>query len=95
MKHTDATEIGNIVVERAHQVPTEAERYARGKVAPLGRYAPEPITFARVRLTRTGSRSIGAHANLDVNGTPVNAQVEAPTFAEGWTRSMTNCAPNC
>lgn len=62
---------------------TEDEgRYAHDKIASLARYAPEPTEFARVRLTPIGPRTIAVHVNLDVNGTPLAAKVEAPTFEE-------------
>lgn len=82
MKQAGATEIGNVVVELDGGIPAEAGQYAHDKIAPLGRYAPEPTAFARVRLTTDGPRAISVHVNLDVNGTPVVAKAEAPTFTE-------------
>ena len=78
MKQAGATEIGNVVVELGERVPAEARQYAHDKIAPLSRYAPAPVQFARVRLTRPGPRTI----NLDVNGSSLPAQAEAATFAE-------------
>lgn len=82
MKHAGATEIGNVVVELGERVPAEARQYAHDKIAPLSRYAPAPVQFARVRLTRPGPRMIAVQVNLDVNGTSLPAQAEAATFAE-------------
>ncbi|HEX8866079.1 MAG TPA: HPF/RaiA family ribosome-associated protein [Lentzea sp.] len=82
MKHAGAMEIGNVVVELDGGIAAEARQYALGKIRPLARYAPEPTEFAHVRLTTTGPRAITVHANLDVNGTPVVAKAEAPTFEE-------------
>lgn len=82
MKNAGATVIGNVVVELAGDVPAAAKQYAHDKIAPLARYAPEPTEFARVRVTADGPRTIVVAANLDVNGTPVVARTEAPTFEE-------------
>lgn len=82
MKHAGATEIDNLVVELGERVPSEARQYAHDKIAPLSRYAPAPVSFARVRLSRPGPRTIAVQVNLDVNGTSLPAQAEAATFTE-------------
>lgn len=82
MKHAGATEIGNVVVELDGRIAAEARQYAHDKISTLARYAPEPTEFAHVRLTPNGPRTITVHANLDVNGTPVVAKAEAPTYEE-------------
>jgi len=82
MKNAGAAEIGNVVVELDDRIAAEAKQYAHDKIAPLARYAPEPAEFAHVRLTQAGPRAIAVHVNLDVNGTQVVANVEAPTFTE-------------
>ncbi|SDH59779.1 putative sigma-54 modulation protein [Lentzea fradiae] len=82
MNNAGATVIGNVVVELADKVPAAARQYAHDKIAPLARYAPEPTEFAHVRLMADGPRAIAVHVNLDVNGTPVVARTEAPTFEE-------------
>ncbi len=65
--------------------PAEAE-YARSKVGELTRFASRPVLHARVRLTRhrdpAVQRPVVAQANLDVDGRPVRAQVQAGTAAE-------------
>ncbi|GAB2817563.1 HPF/RaiA family ribosome-associated protein [Lentzea nigeriaca] len=82
MKHAGATEIGNVAIELDDRIAASARQYAYDKVAPLARYAPEPTGFAHVRLTLAGARMVAVHVNLDVNGTPVVAKAEAPTFTE-------------
>ncbi|OBI13088.1 MULTISPECIES: sigma 54 modulation/S30EA ribosomal C-terminal domain-containing protein [unclassified Mycobacterium] len=66
-------------------LPAEAE-YARSKVGELARYASRPVRHARVRLTRhrdpAVQRPVVAQANLDVDGRPVRAQVQADTARE-------------
>ncbi|MBY8850007.1 HPF/RaiA family ribosome-associated protein [Saccharothrix sp. MB29] len=75
-------EILNIQTELATGVPADAAEYARAKVEAVAKYAPADVLFARVRLTADGPRSVVAHASLDVNGTPVNAEATADTYQE-------------
>lgn len=82
MKHAGAAEIGNVAVELDDRIAARARRYAHDRISPLARYAPEPTDFAHVRLIAVGPRTIAAHVNLDVNGTPVVAKAEAATFEE-------------
>ncbi|GAA4542371.1 HPF/RaiA family ribosome-associated protein [Mycobacterium paraffinicum] len=67
------------------ELPAAAE-YARTKVGELTRYASRPVRHARVRLTRhrdpAVQRPVVAQANLDVDGRPVRAQVQADTARE-------------
>lgn len=67
-------------------LPPKLADYAQRKVEALLDQAPEPVLFARVRLTRHGNpamaRPIVAQANLDLNGHPIRAQVSAPTGSE-------------
>ncbi|OBF93522.1 integrase [Mycobacterium sp. 852014-52450_SCH5900713] len=67
------------------ELPAAAE-YARTKVGELTRYASRPVRHAHVRLTRhrdpAVQRPVVAQANLDVDGRPVRAQVQADTARE-------------
>lgn len=60
--------------------------YARRKIAGVTRVAPEPVLDARVRLVRHNDRAlrrpVTAQANLDVNGHPVRAQLQAVNTRE-------------
>jgi ribosome-associated translation inhibitor RaiA len=60
--------------------------YARSKIGELGRYTSRPVLHARVKLTRhrdpAVQRPVVAQANLDIDGRPVRAQVEAETAQE-------------
>ncbi|OBF09755.1 integrase [Mycobacterium sp. ACS4054] len=66
--------------------PPSAAEYARGKIGELARFASRPVLHARVRLTRHRDpavrRPVVAQANLDVDGRPVRAQVQAGTAHE-------------
>jgi ribosomal subunit interface protein len=79
MKNAGQQEIANIVVEAGDQA---AREYARDRIAPLARFAPELTNYAHVRIVNAGPRTVEVHANLDVNGTPVVAQAEAGTVTE-------------
>ncbi|WP_086664206.1 HPF/RaiA family ribosome-associated protein [Lentzea kentuckyensis] len=79
MKNAGQQEIDNVVVEAVDQT---AKEYAHDRIAPLARFAPEPTTYAHVRIVNAGPRTVEVHANLDVNGTPVVAQAEAQTATE-------------
>lgn len=62
------------------------EAYAREKLARLARYAPRPVTSARIRLRYepdpARSRPAIAEATIDVDGQPVRAHVAATTARE-------------
>lgn len=75
-------EIANIRVDLAPGLPGEAGEYARTKVSAIAKYAPADISYAKVRLSTDGPRLLVAHASLDVNGTPVNADASAETYQE-------------
>lgn len=79
MKNAGRLEISNVVVETDDQA---AREYAHDRIAPLARFAPEPTTYAHVRIVTAGARTVEVRANLDVNGTPVVAQAEAETATE-------------
>jgi ribosomal subunit interface protein len=79
MKNAGQLEITNVVVEAGDQAVQE---YARERIAPLARFAPEPTTYAHVRVVAAGPHTVEVHANLDVNGTSVVAQAEAETATE-------------
>ena len=67
------------------ELPGAAE-YARSKIGELGRYASRPVLHARVKLSRhrdpAVQRPVVAQANLDVDGRPLRAQVQAETARE-------------
>ncbi|BAX92995.1 sigma 54 modulation/S30EA ribosomal C-terminal domain-containing protein [Mycobacterium shigaense] len=69
-----------------HGQLSEAADYARDKVGELSQYIRRPVLNARLRLARHGdpavARPVVAQANLDVDGVPVRAQVEATTARE-------------
>lgn len=75
-----------VAVERLGSVPDDFVDYARDKVTAVFRYAPEPVLFARVKLSMAANPAVGrpamAQANLDVNGRLVRAQVAAETMFE-------------
>ncbi|XVS62258.1 HPF/RaiA family ribosome-associated protein [Actinosynnema sp. CA-299493] len=75
-------EIADIRVDLARGVPGEAGEYARLKVSAIAKYSPADIGYAKVRLSTDGPRLLVAHASLDVNGTPVNADATAATYQE-------------
>jgi len=63
-----------------------AAEYARTKIGELGRYTSRPVLHARLRLTRhrdpAVQRPVLAQANLDVDGRPIRAQIQAETARE-------------
>lgn len=75
-------EIATIRVDLAPGLPAEATEYARSKVSAIAKYSPADIAYAKVRLSTDGPRLLVAHATLDVNGTPVNADASAVTYQE-------------
>jgi ribosome-associated translation inhibitor RaiA len=75
-------EITDIRVDLAPGLPGEAAEYARVKVTAIAKYSPADIGYAKVRLGTDGPRLLVAHASLDVNGTPVNADASAETYQE-------------
>ncbi|ORV47661.1 integrase [Mycobacterium europaeum] len=85
MRHGTPTPDVDVQVATGDVLPTEAE-YVRSKVGELTRYASRPVRHARVRLTRhrdpAVQRPVVAQANLDLDGRPVRAQVQADTVRE-------------
>ncbi|OBG61809.1 HPF/RaiA family ribosome-associated protein [Mycobacterium sp. E735] len=75
----------DVQVTARDELPAAAE-YARRKIGELTRYTSRPVLHARVRLTRhrdpAVQRPVVAQANLDVDGRPVRAQVQADTAWE-------------
>jgi ribosome-associated translation inhibitor RaiA len=70
----------------SHDEFPEAAEYARSKIGELARYTSRPVLHARIRLTRhrdpAVQRPVLAQANLDVDGRPVRAQIQAETARE-------------
>ena len=86
MRHrTGLPEAIDVDVTTHGELPGAAE-YARGKIGELGRYTGRPVLHAHVKLTRHSDpavrRPVVAQANLDVDGRPVRAQVQAETPRE-------------
>ncbi|ORB74377.1 ribosome hibernation promotion factor [Mycobacterium scrofulaceum] len=75
----------DVQVTPREDLPAAAE-YARAKIGEITRHAGRPVLHARVRLTRHRDpavrRPVVAQANLDVDGRPVRAQVQADTARE-------------
>ncbi len=74
-----------VIVAARGKIAGHAAGYARAKVlAAIRRYAPEPVLFAKVRLTVATDPAVArpavAQASLDVNGRIVRAQVAAETL---------------
>lgn len=73
------------VIVQGDMTPETAEEI-RQKIAALARLTGEPITHARVRLTRHANPAVPhrmiAQANLEVNGRMTRAQVAADTARE-------------
>ena len=67
-------------------VPSGTAEYAQAKIATAAGHVREPILHARARITANpnpaAQRPVVAEANLDLNGIPVRAQVDAPTARE-------------
>ena len=74
------------VVELRGGLPDDLVEYTQNKVAHVLGHTGQPVLHARVRVTRYGDpareRPVVAQANLDVDGRPVRAQVEATTAHE-------------
>jgi hypothetical protein len=67
-----------------------AADYARRKIGGLGRLTHQPVLFARVKPTKHHDRAVHrpvlAQPNVDVDGRPVRAQVEAVSAPEAIDR---------
>jgi ribosome-associated translation inhibitor RaiA len=79
-----------VQTEARGAVPESAVEFAVRKVESLLRLAPEPVLFARVRLTMTADpaapRPAIAQVNLDLNGRMIRAQAAAPAMREAVER---------
>lgn len=86
MKRSVQERAPEIHVATHGEMPPDAGDYAQQKVRALLPRAPEPVLYARVRLTRTANpatqRPVTAQAALDVNGRIARAQVAAKTATE-------------
>ncbi|MCY9784368.1 sigma 54 modulation/S30EA ribosomal C-terminal domain-containing protein [Nocardiopsis sp. EMB25] len=75
-----------VAVEHRGAVSRDSADHARSTIAAVFGHAPEPVLFARVRLTMAAgpamARPAVAQANLDVNGRLVRAQVAGATMRE-------------
>lgn len=71
-------------------VPEEAMDLAVLRVRSVLRLAPEPVLFARVKLTMAADPAVElpavAQANIDLNGRPIRAQATAMTMRDGIER---------
>jgi ribosome-associated translation inhibitor RaiA len=86
MRHrTELPQVIDVGVTTHNKLPGAAD-YARSKIGELGRYTSRPVLHARVKLTMhrdpAVQRPVVAQANLDVDGRPVRAQVQAETARE-------------
>jgi ribosome-associated translation inhibitor RaiA len=86
MRHrTELPQAVEVDVTTHDELPGAAD-YARSKIGELGRYTSRPVLHARVKLTRHRDpavhRPVVAQANLDVDGRPIRAQVQAETARE-------------
>ena len=86
MRHrTELPQTIDVDVTTHGELPGAAD-YARSKIGALGRYTSRPVLHARVKLTRHRDpalqRPVIAQGNLDVDGQPVRAQVQAVTAQE-------------
>ncbi len=75
------------VQTHAHgDVPEDAMDLAVMRVRAVLRLAPEPVLFARVKLTKSPDPAVElpavAQANIDMNGRPVRAQAAAETMRD-------------
>lgn len=84
-RRTELPTTNDVEVTTHDELPGAAD-YARCKIGELGHYTSQPVLHARVRLARhrdpAVQRPIVAQANLDVDGRPIRAQVQAETARE-------------
>jgi sigma 54 modulation/S30EA-like ribosomal protein len=75
-----------VQTEARGAVPEEAVSLAVRRVSSLLRMAPEPVLFARVKLTMVADPAVErpaiAQANIDVNGRLIRAQATGQTMRE-------------
>jgi ribosome-associated translation inhibitor RaiA len=86
MRRATAIAPAEVRVSIVGDVPSGTAEYAQAKIATAARHVREPVLHARARITvhpnPAARRPVVAEANLDINGTPVRAQVDAPTARE-------------
>jgi ribosome-associated translation inhibitor RaiA len=86
MRRATAIEPADVQVSVTGDVPSGTAEYAQAKIATAAGHVRAPILQARARITVHQNpavrRPVVAEANLDINGTPVRAQVDAPTARE-------------
>ena len=70
-----------IQVSLADKIPEQARDYVSARIGELDRYAPAPVDFAWIGLTKT-TDVILAHARLDLKWDEVQAYAEAGTVTE-------------
>lgn len=72
-------------VETTGKMPTGTAEFAGAKVSSVLQHAPEPVLFARLRLTMAANPSIEhpavASVNVDMNGRCVRAQAAAGSIS--------------
>ncbi|MBP2328786.1 ribosome-associated translation inhibitor RaiA [Kibdelosporangium banguiense] len=85
MRPTRTDQQPNVQIELADGIPATAENYARAKIPGLVKYSRLPILFIKVRLMPAGhghNVDVVAHANMDVNGTPLISHSVGKTATE-------------
>jgi ribosome-associated translation inhibitor RaiA len=84
MRRATALAPATVRVSVSGDVPNGTAEYAQTKIAAAAGHVHEPILHARARITvhPAARRPVVAEANLDINGTLVRAQVNAPTARE-------------
>ncbi|RSM85171.1 hypothetical protein DMH04_17880 [Kibdelosporangium aridum] len=85
MRHGKNEQQPNVQIELTGSISREAADYAKDKVLHLMKYARGPVLFVKVRLMSAGhgiNKNVVAHANLDVNGTPVISHSVGKTATE-------------
>ncbi len=83
--NTSQTGTPAVHIELGRGIPEYAEGYARAKILDVLRFAPRPVLHVRIHLDLIGNRrhpDVTAHANIDVNGTPVISQSVGATAGE-------------
>jgi len=86
MRRATAITPAQVQVNVSGDVPSGTAEYAQAKIATAAGHVREPVLQARARITvlpnPAARRPVIAEANLDINGTPIRAQVDAPTARE-------------
>jgi len=86
MRKATALAPAQVRVSVSGDVPSGTAEYAQAKIATAAGHVREPVLHARARITANpnpaAQRPVVAEVNLDLNGTPVRAQVNAPTARE-------------